>query len=224
MFDTFRNAWKIPELRKKILFTLMILVIFRLGCAISVPYVNVDALELFRQLGGSGNMLDYLNMMSGGALSQCAIFALSVSPYINASIIIQLLTVAIPALERLSKEGEEGRRKLTRITRYTGAGIGVAMSIGYYMVLRSWGVLTYNTGWEAWFSAVVIVLSFAAGSQLLTWMGEQIDDKGIGNGVSLLIFASIVSRWSSVYTTVTDMLTRAAAGAPRGCRTRRRGS
>ena len=214
MFDTFRNAWKIPELRKKILFTLMILVIFRLGCAISVPYVNVDALELFRQLGGSGNMLDYLNMMSGGALSQCAIFALSVSPYINASIIIQLLTVAIPALERLSKEGEEGRRKLTRITRYTGAGIGVAMSIGYYMVLRSWGVLTYNTGWEAWFSAVVIVLSFAAGSQLLTWMGEQIDDKGIGNGVSLLIFVGIISRWSDVIGSVQALLAEAADGKP----------
>ena len=214
MFDTFRNAWKIPELRKKILFTLMILVIFRLGCAISVPYVNVDALELFRQYGGSGNMLDYLNMMSGGALSQCAIFALSVSPYINASIIIQLLTVAIPALERLSKEGEEGRRKLTRITRYTGAGIGVAMSIGYYMVLRSWGVLTYNTGWEAWFSAVVIVLSFAAGSQLLTWMGEQIDDKGIGNGVSLLIFVGIISRWSDVIGSVQALLAEAADGKP----------
>ena len=214
MFDTFRNAWKIPELRKKILFTLMVLVIFRLGCAISVPYVNVDALELFRQLGGSGNMLDYLNMMSGGALSQCAIFALSVSPYINASIIIQLLTVAIPALERLSKEGEEGRRKLTRITRYTGAGIGVAMSIGYYMVLRSWGVLTYNTGWEAWFSAVVIVLSFAAGSQLLTWMGEQIDDKGIGNGVSLLIFVGIISRWSDVIGSVQALLAEAADGKP----------
>ena len=214
MFDTFRNAWKIPELRKKILFTLMILVIFRLGCAISVPYVNVDALELFRQLGGSGNMLDYLNMMSGGALSQCAIFALSVSPYINASIIIQLLTVAIPALERLSKEGEEGRRKLTRITRYTGAGIGVAMSIGYYMVLRSWGVLAYNTGWEAWFSAVVIVLSFAAGSQLLTWMGEQIDDKGIGNGVSLLIFVGIISRWSDVIGSVQALLAEAADGKP----------
>jgi len=214
VFDTFRNAWKIPELRKKILFTLMILVIFRLGCAISVPYVNVDALELFRQLGGSGNMLDYLNMMSGGALSQCAIFALSVSPYINASIIIQLLTVAIPALERLSKEGEEGRRKLTRITRYTGAGIGVAMSIGYYMVLRSWGVLTYNTGWEAWFSAVVIVLSFAAGSQLLTWMGEQIDDKGIGNGVSLLIFVGIISRWSDVIGSVQALLAEAADGKP----------
>ena len=214
MFDTFRNAWKIPELRKKILFTLMILVIFRLGCAISVPYVNVDALELFRQLGGSGNMLDYLNMMSGGALSQCAIFALSVSPYINASIIIQLLTVAIPALERLSKEGEEGRRKLTRITRYTGAGIGVAMSIGYYMVLRSWGVLTYNTGWEAWFSAVVIVLSFAAGSQLLTWMGEQIDDKGIGNGVSLLIFVGIISRWSDLISSLRALLAEAADGKP----------
>ena len=214
MFDTFRNAWKIPELRKKILFTLMILVIFRLGCAISVPYVNVDALELFRQLGGSGNMLDYLNMMSGGALSQCAIFALSVSPYINASIIIQLLTVAIPALERLSKEGEEGRRKLTRITRYTGAGIGVAMSIGYYMVLRSWGVLTYNTGWQAWFSAVVIVLSFAAGSQLLTWMGEQIDDKGIGNGVSLLIFVGIISRWSDVINSIRGLLDEAADGKP----------
>lgn len=214
MFDTFRNAWKIPELRKKILFTLMILVIFRLGCAISVPYVNVDALELFRQLGGSGNMLDYLNMMSGGALSQCAIFALSVSPYINASIIIQLLTVAIPALERLSKEGEEGRRKLTRITRYTGAGIGVAMSIGYYMVLRSWGVLAYNTGWQAVFSAVVIVLSFAAGSQLLTWMGEQIDDKGIGNGVSLLIFVGIISRWSDVIGSVQALLAEAADGKP----------
>ena len=214
MFDTFRNAWKIPELRKKILFTLMILVIFRLGCAISVPYVNVGALELFRELGGSGNMLDYLNMMSGGALSQCAIFALSVSPYINASIIIQLLTVAIPALERLSKEGEEGRRKLTRITRYTGAGIGVAMSIGYYMVLRSWGVLAYNTGWQAWFSAVVIVLSFAAGSQLLTWMGEQIDDKGIGNGVSLLIFVGIISRWSDVIGSVQALLAEAADGKP----------
>ena len=214
MFDTFRNAWKIPELRKKILFTLMILVIFRLGCAISVPYVNVDALELFRQLGGSGNMLDYLNMMSGGALSQCAIFALSVSPYINASIIIQLLTVAIPALERLSKEGEEGRRKLTRITRYTGAGIAVAMSIGYYMVLRSWGVLAYNTGWQAVFSAVVIVLSFAAGSQLLTWMGEQIDDKGIGNGVSLLIFVGIISRWSDVINSIRGLLDEAADGKP----------
>lgn len=211
MFDTFRNAWKIPELRKKLLFTLLVIVIFRIGCVITVPYINPEALQLFA--GGTGNMLDYLNMMSGGALSQCAIFALGVTPYINASIIIQLLTVAIPALERLSKEGEEGRRKLTRITRYTGAGIALVMSVGYYLVLRSYtGVLAYTTGWEAIFSAVVIVFSFTGGAQLLTWMGEQIDFKGIGNGISLLIFAGIVSRWGNVITTARTMITNAMKG------------
>ena len=211
MFDTFRNAWKIPELRKKLLFTLLVIVIFRIGCVITVPYINPEALQLFA--GGTGNMLDYLNMMSGGALSQCAIFALGVTPYINASIIIQLLTVAIPALERLSKEGEEGRRKLTRITRYTGAGIALVMSVGYYLVLRSYtGVLAYTTGWEGIFSAVVIVFSFTGGAQLLTWMGEQIDFKGIGNGISLLIFAGIVSRWGNVITTARTMITNAMNG------------
>lgn len=211
MFDTFRNAWKIPELRKKLLFTLLVIVIFRIGCVITVPYINPEALQLFA--GGTGNMLDYLNMMSGGALSQCAIFALGVTPYINASIIIQLLTVAIPALERLSKEGEEGRRKLTRITRYTGAGIALVMSVGYYLVLRSYtGVLAYTTGWEAIFSAAVIVFSFTGGAQLLTWMGEQIDFKGIGNGISLLIFAGIVSRWGNVITTARTMITNAMNG------------
>ncbi|MDY4166871.1 MAG: preprotein translocase subunit SecY [Fournierella sp.] len=211
MFDTFRNAWKIPELRKKLLFTLLVIVIFRVGCVITVPYINPEALQLFA--GGTGNMLDYLNMMSGGALSQCAIFALGVTPYINASIIIQLLTVAIPALERLSKEGEEGRRKLTRITRYTGAGIALVMSVGYYLVLRSYtGVLAYTTGWEGIFSAVVIVFSFTGGAQLLTWMGEQIDFKGIGNGISLLIFAGIVSRWGNVITTARTMITNAMNG------------
>lgn len=211
MFDTFRNAWKIPELRKKLLFTLMVIVIFRIGCVITVPYINPEALQLFA--GGTGNMLDYLNMMSGGALSQCAIFALGVTPYINASIIIQLLTVAIPALERLSKEGEEGRRKLTRITRYTGAGIALVMSVGYYLVLRSYtGVLAYTTGWESIFSAVVIVFSFTGGAQLLTWMGEQIDFKGIGNGISLLIFAGIVSRWGNVINTARTMITNAMNG------------
>ena len=211
MFDTFRNAWKIPELRKKLLFTLLVIVIFRIGCVITVPYINPEALQLFA--GGTGNMLDYLNMMSGGALSQCAIFALGVTPYINASIIIQLLTVAIPALERLSKEGEEGRRKLTRITRYTGAGIALVMSVGYYLVLRSYtGVLAYTAGWEGIFSAVVIVFSFTGGAQLLTWMGEQIDFKGIGNGISLLIFAGIVSRWGNVITTARTMITNAMNG------------
>ena len=217
MFDTFRNAWKIPELRKKILYTVMILVIFRLGCAITVPYINREALTaFFATAGGSGNMLDYLNMMSGGALSQCAIFALSVQPYINASIIIQLLTVAIPALERMSKEGEEGRRKLTRITRYTGAGFAVAMSIGYYTIVRNqYGAVAYTTGWQGWLAGIVIVLSFTAGAQLITWLGEQIDTNGIGNGVSLLIFTGIISRWSDVINSVRDLLTRAANGEPK---------
>ena len=129
MFETFRNAWKVEELRKRILYTLLILVIFRLGCAVPVPYVDASVLDAWF---GTGNMLDYLNMMSGSALSQCTLFALGVSPYINSSIIIQLLTVAIPALERLSKEGEEGRRKLTRITKYVSGGIALGMSIGYY--------------------------------------------------------------------------------------------
>ena len=213
MFDTFRNAWKIPELRKKILYTLMVIVIFRLGCVITVPYINADALTLFAS--GTGNMLDYLNMMSGGALSQCAIFALGVGPYINASIIMQLLTVAIPALERLSKEGEDGRRKLTRITRYVGGGIALAMAIGYYLIIRNnYGAVAYTTGWQGWFAAVVIVLTFTAGAQFITWLGEQIDAKGIGNGVSLLIFAGIISRWSSVITAVKSLLTRAASGEP----------
>ena len=124
-----------PNCVRKILYTLMVIVIFRLGCVITVPYINADALTLFAS--GTGNMLDYLNMMSGGALSQCAIFALGVGPYINASIIMQLLTVAIPALERLSEEGEDGRRKLTRITRYVGGGIALAMAIGYYLIIRN---------------------------------------------------------------------------------------
>ena len=211
MFETFRNAWKIEDLRKRLMYTLLILVLFRVGCAITVPYINPAVLSTF--FSGT-EMLGYLNMMSGGALSQCAVFALGVSPYINASIIIQLLTVAIPALENLAKEGEEGRRKITRITHYTALGLAFVMSIGYYFILRRMGALHYTSGWENWFSAVVIILTFTAGSQLITWMGEQIDSKGIGNGISLLIFTGIVSRWSSLYTTVRGMLTMAASGKP----------
>ena len=206
MFETFRNAWKVEELRKRILYTLLILVIFRLGCAVPVPYVDASVLDAWF---GTGNMLDYLNMMSGSALSQCTLFALGVSPYINSSIIIQLLTVAIPALERLSKEGEEGRRKLTRITKYASGGIALGMSIGYYFVLRNLGALSV-TGWQAWFVAVVIILCFTAGAQLATFLGEQVDSKGIGNGVSLLIFTGIIANWSNVVTAVNSILTKAA--------------
>ena len=211
MFETFRNAWKIDDLRKKLLFTLVIIVIFRLGSAIPVPYVSPEALS---NMFTTGSMLTYLNMMSGGALSQCTLFALGVQPYINATIIIQLLTVAIPYLENLSKEGEEGRRKLTRISNYTGGAIALMLSIGYYFIMRKMGALEYTSGFEGIFSAIVIILAFTAGAQLLTWLGNQIDMKGIGNGISLLIFAGIVARWSSIYSSVKSMLAQAQAGKP----------
>ena len=211
MFETFRNAWKIDDLRKRLLFTLLIIVLFRLGSAIPVPYITPSALS---NMFTTGSMLTYLNMMSGGALSDCTLFALGVQPYINATIIVQLLTVAIPYLENLSKEGEEGRRKLNRISNYVGGGIGLALSIGYYFIIRNMSALKYTTGFVGIFSAVVIILCFTAGAQLLTWMGNQIDDKGIGNGVSLLIFAGIVARWSSIYTSAKNLLTQAQSGKP----------
>ena len=207
MFETFRNAWKIDDLRKRLLYTLLIRVLFRLGCAIPVPYITAGNLK--DMFDTTGSMLTYLDMMSGNALSQCAIFALGVQPYINASIIVQLLTVAIPYLENLSKEGEEGRRKLTRITNYVGAGIALMLSIAYYFILRRSSALEYTDGFAGVFTAIVIVLCFTAGSQLVTWMGNQIDAKGIGNGVSLLIFAGIVANWSRVLTMVKGVLTAA---------------
>ncbi|MEG0179511.1 MAG: preprotein translocase subunit SecY, partial [Oscillospiraceae bacterium] len=171
MFDTFRNAWKIQELRKKILYTLLILVIFRFGSAVPVPFVAAGALQSF--MSQAGGFLGYLDMLTGGSFGKSTLFALSVTPYINASIIIQLLTVAIPALERLSKEGESGRRKITKITRYAGAGIAVALAIGYYFLLRGQNALMYTEGFSGIFAAVVIVLAFTAGSMLIQWLGEQ---------------------------------------------------
>ena len=209
MFETFRNAWKIDDLRKRLLYTLLIIVLFRVGCAIPVPYITSSALS---SMFTTGSMLTYLNMMSGGALSDCTLFALGVQPYINATIIIQLLTVAIPYLENLSKEGEDGRRKLTRISNYTGAGIALVLSIGYYFIIRKMSALKYTDGISGIFCAVVIILCFTAGSQLVTWLGNQIDQKGIGNGISLLIFAGIVSRWSSLISSVQNLLARASAG------------
>ena len=174
-----------------------------------MPNITADALDSMFE---AGSMLNYLNMMSGGNLSNCTIFALGVQPYINATIIVQLLTVAIPYLENLAKEGEQGRRKLNRINNYVGAGIALVLSVGYYFVIRRMGALKYTEGFSGIFSAIVIVLCFTAGAQLVTWMGNQIDQKGIGNGISLLIFAGIVSRWSDVLASVQSMLTLAASG------------
>ena len=200
MFQTFRNAWKIPELKNRLLFTLAILVVYRLGCAIPVPFVSGSALT---QMFSNGNMLAYLDMMSGGALSRCTLFALGVTPYINASIIIELLTIAIPALERLAKEdGEEGRKKIQNITRYTTIGLGVLMGFAYYVMLKNYSLLN-KTGFVY---GLVIVLTFTAGASFLMWMGEQINEFGIGNGISMILFAGIVSRIPQLVSTMVSSL------------------
>lgn len=205
MFKTFRNAWKNQELRKRLLFTLLVLVIYRLGCAVPVPFIKPSALE---SMFGAGNMLDYLNMMSGAALSKCTLFALGVTPYINATIILQLLCIAIPQLENMLQQ-EDGQQKFQQLSRYVGAGIAAVMALGYYFVIRSLGGLKYTSGAAGIFCAVVIVLAFTAGHQLVVWLGEQIDDKGIGSGISLLIFTSILSGWSGLIATAQGMLTMA---------------
>ncbi len=208
MIQTIRDAWKIPELRQKILFTLIALLAYRLGNAVPVPYVDLDALgAYFSQL--QNTVLGLYNVMSGGALSTATVFALSIQPYINASIIIQLLTIAIPALERLQKEGgEEGRKKIASITRYTTVGIALVQGFGYYMLMRNGyggtGTMLTNNG--VW-AAIVILLTFTAGSAFLMWLGEQITEFGIGNGISIILFASIISRLPSAVSSIVTGIT-----------------
>lgn len=204
MIKTIINSWKVPELRKKLLFTLFIIIIFRIGSVIPVPFLNVEALAgMMGSLGDGGAILSYLDTLSGGAFAQATLFAMSVSPYINASIIIQLMTVALPYLESLQKEGEEGRKKLTAITRYLTIILGLMQGTAFYLYLRSGSyagqsIVRYTQGTEGFFVAVVIVLSFTAGTALMMWLGEQINVKGVGNGISILMFAGIVSRMPSL--------------------------
>ncbi len=203
MLQTMRNAWKIEDLRHKILFTLVIILLYRLGNAVPVPYVNIDALNsYFDQM--QNTVLGLLNVMSGGAFSNATIFALSIQPYINASIIIQLLCIAIPALERMSKEeGEEGKKKIASITRYTTVAIGLIQGFAYYYMIMKSQFLTAD-GQGIW-AAIVIILTFTSGSALIMWLGEQITEFGIGNGISIILFASIVSRFPpSLYTMITN--------------------
>lgn len=190
MFKTIRNAWKLPELRRKLLFVVFALLIFRVGAAIPVPYINTEYLQNYIA-ANSGTIFGLLNTLSGSALSQATLFALSIQPYINASIIIQLLTIAIPALERLAKDGgEEGKKKIQSITRYTTLVIGLLQGWGYYTLIKSYGLLTNEGIW----AAVVIVVSFTAGAVFLMWLGEQITEFGVGNGISIILFTGIVSR------------------------------
>ena len=203
MLETIRNAWKIPELRKKILFTVFALLIFRLGSVVPVPFI--DSQLLGRTLNNMGGIFSLLGAMNGTAFSMAAVFALGVQPYINSSIIIQLLTVAIPALERLQKEGgEEGRKKIAAITRYTTVGIALLQGFGYYTMIRTTnsGALLDTAGLPGWWAAIVIVLCFTAGSAFVMWLGEQITEFGIGNGISMILFAGILSRGPSMITTL----------------------
>ena len=193
MIQTIKNAWKIPELRKKIMFTVFALLIFRLGSAVPVPFVNTTLLGNYLN-NMSGTIFGLMNAMSGGAFATATVFALGVQPYINSSIIIQLLTVAIPALERLQKEGgEEGRKKIAAITRYTTVAIALLQGFGYYTLIKANGLLNLG-GMNGVWAGIVIVVSFTAGSAFIMWLGEQITEFGIGNGISNILFAGIVSR------------------------------
>ncbi len=191
MFDVFRNAFKQADLRKKLLYTLLIIVIFRVGSFIPLPFLDASGLA---DMVGDGSFLSYLNTMSGGSFFDATIFAMSITPYINSSIIIQLLTVAIPPLERMSKEGETGQKKLAKITRYTTVGLGLLQGVAYYFLLRSYGTLNYTSGFAGWFAAIVIVAMLTSGTALIMWLGERINERGIGNGISIILFASILSR------------------------------
>ena len=205
MFTTIRNAWRIPELRKKLIFTVLIMLLYRIGNVIPVPYINVHALTSYFDATLSDTILGLYNAMSGSAFSQATVLALSIQPYINASIIIQLLTIAIPALERLQKEGgEEGKKKLNVITRCTTVGLGLLMGWAYYMMLINSGAgIVTETGF---LSALVIILAFAAGSSVVMWLGEQITEHGIGNGISIILFANIVSRLPAMLNTTIHMV------------------
>jgi len=211
MFQTLKNAWKIPELKNKILFTLMIVILYRLGSSLPMPWVNPEVFESY--FNASGNALTWLNMLSGGALAQATLFALSVSPYITASIVIQLLTIAIPKFEEWAKEGEAGKKKLSAITRVLTVALALITAIGYTMFMNAQGMLTFTankdwSGFEKGLAYVVLVLAYCAGASVIMWLAERINEKGIGNGISIILFANIISRlpalagsiWSRCFT------------------------
>ena len=195
MIQTLKNAWSIPELRKKLLFTMLILLLYRVGNVVPLPYIDVATLSDYFESTLSTTILGLYNAMSGSAFSQATVFALGIQPYINASIIIQLLTIAIPALERLAKEGgEEGKQKIARITRYTTVALGLLLGWAYYMMLNNYSASGFSIiTKEGFLPALVIILAFAAGSSVVMWLGEQITEHGIGNGISMILFANIIS-------------------------------
>ena len=208
MLETIKNAWRITELRKKILYTLFIVLIFRLGSSIPVPFVDFAMLsQVFEQQTANGSLLSFMDVFTGGGLSNATIFAMGITPYINASIILQLLTVAIPALEHMVKDGgEEGQKKIASWTRYLAVILGFVQGFSYYMLLKSWGLLNETGVW----AAIVIIMAFTAGTALIMWMGEHITQNGIGNGISIILFAGIISRGPSLATALVQLFTNSA--------------
>lgn len=207
MFTTIRNAFKIPELRRKLLISLFIIVLYRFGAVIPVPYIHSEVLEdTFSAYAAQGNILAYMNILSGEAFSKATLFALSISPYITASIVMQLLTIAIPPLERLSKSGEEGQKKITQITRIVTVALGLVTAIGYYILMRNYGAVTDTS----FFTAVVIIACYSAGAALIMWMSEKINEHGIGNGISLILFANIVASAPTIIGYFWSVLTNTA--------------
>ena len=211
MFKTLGNAWKIPELRKKLMFTLIILLLYRVGSAIPVPFVNVDAMNAYFSGTLQNTILGFYNVMNGSAFANAKILALGIQPYINASIIIQLLTVAIPALERMAKEeGEEGKKKINAITRYSTVGLGLLLGFAYYTMISNATVTLDGTTYTpvltqgGFWTAAVIILVFTAGSSFVMWMGEQITEHGIGNGISMILFANIVAGLPGMAATMSE--------------------
>ncbi len=204
MFKTVQNAWKIPDLRKKLIFTVLIIIVFRIGSVIPVPFLDRAALTSLMEQYSGDNVLAYQNMLAGGAFANATIFAMGITPYINSSIIMQLLTVAIPALERLAKEGNEGRKKIASITRYVTVGLGLIQGTAYYIFLRRSAIIIsdWRNGGYGVFSCAVIILTFTAGTALVMWLGEQINVHGVGNGISILLFAGIISRISTLVTQI----------------------
>lgn len=184
----------VDDVRSKILFTVLCLLIYRLGCGVTIPFVNTTALTA---MFGSTSVLDYYNLVSGGALSQCAVFAIGVSAYINASIIIQLLTVAIPKLEEISKD-IGGQKQINKITQYVGCGLAVITAVGYFFVMKNYGAMKYTSGISQVVEAITVIALLTAGSQIVIWLGWLIDEKGVGNGISLIIFTGIISRWDAI--------------------------
>ena len=208
MFQTIRKAWAIPELRKKLLYTLFIIIIFRVGSAITVPFLDNQLIASWMSSAATGgNFLEYLDILTGGALSQATIFSLSITPYINASIIVQLLTYALPPLERLQSEGEEGRKTLNKITAIVSFGLSIFMSFAYYLTLKNKvSAIKYTTGGYGIFAAIVIIGCFVAGSMLVMWLGNRISENGIGNGTSMILFAGIVARMPKDVGTAVELM------------------